>query len=281
MGDSSVSGAAITGAHMVGAEPAGARTTGAQTSGAPTSGVPISGTPIVGVLGGMGPAATVDFLGKLVEATPARTDQEHLRVLLWSDPSVPDRSAALQGRGPDPTAWLLDGARLLAGGGAQVIAVPCNTAHAFLAPVERQVGVQIVHMIDRTARHVAGRRPPIRRVGLLATTGTVRAGLYQTWLGARDIEVVTPAAEEQDRVARAIAWVKAGVRDGPGRLRASAARHGLTLVGDRLVARGAEALIAGCTEIPLVFGRDDAAVPVIDPTEVLAAEVVAAVAARS
>jgi aspartate racemase len=242
------------------------------------------GRPVVGILGGMGPAATADFFAKLVAATPARTDQDHLQVLLWSDPLVPDRSDALLDRGPDPTARLLCGVRLLTEGGARLIAVPCNTAHAFLGPADpvgvavRQAGVEIVSMIDETAREVAAIRPRIGRVGLLATTGTVRAGLYQGSLARRDIETIMPTKAEQDRVAAAIRRVKAGL---PGGAAGAAAADVFAAAGERLVARGARALIAGCTEIPLVYGGARAPVPVVDPGEVLAAAVVRYVACRS
>lgn len=229
--------------------------------------------PVVGVLGGMGPAATADFFQKLVIATPADTDQDHLRVLIWSDPLVPDRTAALLHDGPDPTAWMTRGARLLVAGGADLIAVPCNTAHAFLAAVERDVGVEIVHMIDRTARKVAALAPAVGRVGLLATPGTVRAGLYDSWLSRYGVGVVAPSPADQLAVTEVIARVKAGHR---GRAQATA----IAEVGQRLVDRGAQALIAGCTEIPLVFGSGRATVPVIDPSAVLADAVVAAVVGR-
>jgi aspartate racemase len=232
----------------------------------------VADRPVVGVLGGMGPAATADFFQKLVEATPAEIDQDHLRVLVWSDPLVPDRTAALLGDGPDPTSWLIRGARLLVAGGADLIAVPCNTAHAFLDAVEAEVGVEIVHMIDRTARAVAELDPGIRRVGLLATPGTVRARLYDSWLSRHGIAVVAASEAERRVVTEAIARVKAGHR-GPSEAAAIAE------IGGRLVGRGAQALIAGCTEIPLVFEPADTSVPVVDPTAVLADAVVGAVAA--
>jgi aspartate racemase len=227
--------------------------------------------PIVGILGGMGPAATADFFTKLVAATPAEQDQEHIQVLIWSDPMVPDRTAALLNHGPDPTAWLIRGAELLVTGGADLIAVPCNTAHAFLEPVERQVGVEIVHMIDQVAHCVAALTPPVRRVGVLATAGTVHAGLYDRWLARHHIDVVVPATAEQQAVSDAIKAVKSGIRH-------PSVTEAIARAGESLVARGAQALIAGCTEIPLVFGTQDASVPVIDPTDVLADAVVAAVA---
>jgi aspartate racemase len=229
--------------------------------------------PVVGVLGGMGPAATADFFQKLVVATPAENDQDHLRVLIWSDPLVPDRTAALLGDGPDPTAWMIRGARLLVAGGVDLIAVPCNTAHAFLDAVEGEVGVEIVHMIDRTARVVAALTPTVRRIGLLATPGTVRARLYDDWLSRYGIGVVAPDERDQVVVAEVIARVKAG------RWRRSDAAA-IAEVGQRLVDRGAQALIAGCTEIPLIFGAANTTVPVIDPTLALADAVVAAAGGR-
>lgn len=221
--------------------------------------------PTVGVLGGMGPAATADFYAKLVRATPAATDQDHLRVVIWSDPTTPDRTQALLEGGTDPTPWLVHGARVLAGAGADFIAVPCNTAHAFLPGVTSRVGVPVVHMIERTSRHLETRKPQVRTVGLLATTGTVRAKLYDTWLAEAGIELVTPDAASQDtEVMPAIRSIKAG--RSPGRLLPAAA--------GRLIDRGAQAIIAGCTEIPLGLYADDLPVPVADPTQVLADAVV-------
>lgn len=229
--------------------------------------------PIVGVLGGMGPAATADFFTKLVAVTPAQVDQEHLRVLVWSDPLVPDRSAALLDHSPDPSDWLIRGAKLLAAGGARLIAVPCNTAHAFLGSLERRAGVEIVHMIDQTASYVAALTPPVRRVGLLATAGTLRTRLYEGWLSPQGIGTLTPTASEQEILTEAIRMVKAGSRE-------TEISHAIARVSEHLVDRGAQALIAGCTEIPLVFRQSDASVPVIDPTLVLAHAVVATVAER-
>jgi aspartate racemase len=231
---------------------------------------PVPEGTVVGVLGGMGPAATADFYDKLVRATPATTDQHHLRVVVWSDPTVPDRSAAIVGDGPDPTPWLLRGARVLTGAGAGLIAVPCNTAHAFLATVEEQIGVPIVHMIDQAVRVVVEHAPRPRRVGLLATTGTVRAGLYQDWFARAGVDVVLPTSNEQeDLVASAIQAVKAGRR---GREVTGL----LADAGQRLARRGAQVLISACTEIPLVFDERHTSLPVIDPTWVLAHAVVAA-----
>lgn len=219
---------------------------------------------VIGVLGGMGPAATVDFFNKLVQSTPASRDQEHLRVVIWSDPTVPDRTEALQGRAPDPTPWLLDGARRLQEIGATHIAIPCNTAHAFVPSLAARIGIPIVHMIDAVARRLTRGASTVRRVGLLATTGTVESGLYQDWLERRGIEVVFPPPGRQAALMSAIRAIKGGRR---GVTEAQV----LAVVAHELVdGAGAEAIIAGCTEIPLCLTQEQVEVPLVDPARVLA-----------
>ena len=219
---------------------------------------------IIGILGGMGPAATADFYSKLVSMTPVHSDQEHLRTVIWSDPTVPDRTEALLGQGPDPTPWLLHGCRVLREAGATVIAIPCNTAHAFVPRIADRIGLPIIHMIDEVARHLATFEPPVRTAGLLATTGTVQAGLYQQWLTRVGIDLVLPDPASQDEeVMAAIRAVKAGER---GIL----AFEPLRRAAQRLVDRGAQAIIAGCTEIPLGLSPSAVDVPLLDPAVVLA-----------
>jgi aspartate racemase len=224
--------------------------------------------PIVGILGGMGPAATADLYAKIITATPATRDQDHLHVVIWADPTVPDRSTALLHGGEDPTPWLLRGARQLVAMGASFIAVPCNTAHAFFPTIERAITVPLIHMMDETATAVELAYPAIQRVGVLATTGTIASGLYQEWFATHHIEVVVPNDDLQERVVMgAIHQVKAG----------KMGRETTAMLSEAalfLVEHGAEALIAGCTELPLVFRDGDASVPVIDPTRVLAEAIV-------
>jgi aspartate racemase len=219
---------------------------------------------IIGILGGMGPAATADFYSKLVSMTPVHSDQEHLRTVIWSDPTIPDRTEALLGQGPDPTPWLLHGCRVLREAGATVIAIPCNTAHAFVPRIADRVGLPIIHMIDEVARYLATLQPPVRVAGLLATTGTVQAGLYQQWLDRVGISLVLPDPASQDlEVMAAIRAVKAGERG-------VAATEPLRRAARRLVDRGAQAVIAGCTEIPLGLAPAAVSVPLLDPAVVLA-----------
>lgn len=167
--------------------------------------------PVIGILGGMGPAATADFYSKLVALTPGSTDQEHPKVVIWADPTVPDRTLALTENGPDPTPWLIRGARVLRESGATTLAIPCNTAHAFLPAISSQLGLPVVHMIDEVARHIRTLSPAVTSVGLLATTGTVRTGLYQQWLSEYSIDVLVPGPAIQDElVMPAIRAIKSG-----------------------------------------------------------------------
>ncbi|GAA4325228.1 aspartate racemase [Streptomyces venetus] len=221
-------------------------------------------TEIVGILGGMGPAATADFYAKLVSLTPGTSDQDHLRTVIWSDPTVPDRTEALLGDGPDPTPWLLNGGRVLREAGATLIAIPCNTAHAFVPRIADHVGLPIVHMIGEVAQHLTTLRPRVRTAGLLATTGTVRAGLYQEWLDGYGIDLVLPEPDgRQEEVMAAVRAVKAGARDATATAPLVRAARGLT-------AQGAQVIIAGCTEIPLGLPADAIDVPLVDPAAVLA-----------
>ncbi len=223
-----------------------------------------SDTPVIGILGGMGPAATADFYSKLVALTPGATDQDHPKVVIWADPTIPDRTLALTENGPDPTPWLLRGAAVLTEAGAAMLAIPCNTAHAFLPAIASRLGVPVVHMIDEVARHISVYTPAITKVGLLATTGTVRAELYQQWLVTYGIDIVVPhSAIQNENVMPAIRAVKAGKHGGHiATALADAAQH--------LVEMGAQAVVAGCTEIPLSLAPEQAPCLLIDPAMVLA-----------
>jgi aspartate racemase len=230
---------------------------------------------VVGILGGMGPVATADFYLKLVQATPASSDQEHLRVLIWADPTIPDRTEALLLQGADPTPALIAGARLLEASGAGMLAVPCNTAHAFLGEVQAKVSIPIVHMIEETANHIQALVPAVRQVGLLSTTGTQKAGLYQAWLERKGISVLSPEDDVQDQqVMASIRGIKAGWS-------AQSVRLPLIAAAESLISAGAQVIIGGCTEIPLGLAPDDIELPLVDPAQILADAVVRRVLASA
>lgn len=223
----------------------------------------VSGATLVGILGGMGPAATADFYLKLINATPAAKDQDHIRTVIWSDPTVPDRSAALVGDGEDPTPSLVRGARRLAGCGASFIVIPCNTAHAFRVAIEQATGVPVLDMIAATVDVLGARVPTPSAVGVLATDGTLSTDLYREALTAKGYRSIEPQPEIQLRLMDALAMIKAGDVGWQ-------AQAGLGQAATHLVGRGADVLIAGCTEVVLGLRSDSVSVPVIDPAQVLA-----------
>jgi aspartate racemase len=228
---------------------------------------------VIGILGGMGPAATADFYAKLVASTHVLKDQDHPRVVIWADPAIPDRTEALLDGGEDPTPWMLRGIKILAGAGATMVAIPCNTAHAFIPSLADKAGLPIIHMIGEVARELAETTDPVTRIGLLATTGTCRTGLYQDWMDKRGIEVLLPDGEDQDTVMMAIRAVKSG----------QSGAHTQELfarIAHRLVQSGAQAIVAGCTEIPLALHADSLPVPLIDPALVLARAILTRVGIR-
>lgn len=224
--------------------------------------------PLVGVLGGMGPAATADFYAKLVRATPSRSDQTHLKVVIWSDPAVPDRTAALLARGPDPTAAITASALTLASLGCDLIAMPCNTAHAFLPAVQAQLGIPVLDMIEETVTRTAANSSGVRRVGILATTGTLHAELYQRALARHGLESTQPRAEDQDRLMDAIGAAKAGTAGGHD-------KQSVKRIARGLLEDGADALILACTEVPLLLPSAHAPALTVDSTQCLAEAVVA------
>ncbi|TNC26442.1 cysteate racemase [Amycolatopsis alkalitolerans] len=223
---------------------------------------------LVGVLGGMGPAATADFYARLIQHTPASRDQEHLRVVIWADPTVPDRvSAVLEGTdGPYPA--MLAGARRLCELGVTVAAMPCNTAHVFLPRLVADTGLPFVDMIEETVGALTRAGTAPRAVGLLGTRGIVHSRLYQDRLRAAGIRPVEPGPEVQAEVDAAIRAVKRGEL-------ATAGDHAVAAVR-RLAGGTVDAVVLACTELPVALRDSDrAGLPLlVDPTEQLAVAVV-------
>src|ERR671937_468722 len=163
---------------------------------------------LLGVLGGMGPLATVDFLRKLIEETPASRDADHVPVVVYSVPQIPDRPAAIIGDGPSPLPEMAAGVRVLARAGASCIAIPCNTAHYWFDELAREAGAPILHIADAACDALA-RRGGSPTVGVIGTRGTIAAGFYQERLTARGLQVVLSSDSDlTDFVLPAIAAVK-------------------------------------------------------------------------
>lgn len=222
---------------------------------------------MLGILGGMGPLAGATFLARLTLLTPATRDQDHIPTVLWSDPRVPDRTAARIGGGADPLPWLVRGIRGLEAAGSTCIAIPCNTAHGWYDGMAAATKLPILHIVDATGDELARLGCKGGRIGLLGTAGTLAMRLYQERLAPRGYECLVPTeAEMQSLVSTGIALVKAN--------RVPESRAPLLDAAERLIARGAEAVVLGCTEIPLAISADtDTArlgVPIADSIDALA-----------
>ncbi|MDQ0391542.1 aspartate/glutamate racemase family protein [Labrys monachus] len=229
---------------------------------------------LVGVLGGMGPAATLDFLDKLIAATPAERDQDHIPVTVWSNPRIPNRNRALLEPGsPSPGPDLQYGVRQLEAQGASFIAIACNTAHHWHAEMQAAVSIPILHIADiavaalREAGHLPG-----TAVGLMCSDGTLASGYYDTRLAEAGFAVIRPTDDMQRRMMTAIYAVKVADLTLAGRLSRELAKE--------FAAAGAGVLLLACTELPVALANDLCGLPsCIDATLCLARACVARAAA--
>ncbi|MDO5503151.1 MAG: amino acid racemase, partial [Actinomycetia bacterium] len=201
---------------------------------------------VVGILGGLGPAATVTFLDELVRLTDAHRDQDHVDAVVLQHGSVPDRTEAIIGTGPSPGPVLARDAQRLAAFGVDLIALPCNSAHAFIDEIEADLEVDVLSIVDITAERAA--RAPARTVAVFATEGTVAAGTYARALEARGVTPWLPPSPMQAQITAIIYdQVKAGEP-------ADVAL--LTSLVDEALDAGADVVLFGCTELSVVYAAE-------------------------
>ncbi len=225
---------------------------------------------VLGVLGGMGPLATVDFLRKLIEETPAERDEDHIPVIVYSVPQIPERPLAINGGGESPLPALLEGIRTLKQAGAVAIAIPCNTAHYWYDDMVREGGLPIVHIADAALAELASRCPRGATVGLIGTRGTLAAGFFQQRLAAHGYRcIVNSDADQEQLVSTAIKHVKRNELDAASAL--------LETAVTRLAREGAARVVLACTETPVVLDRlsPQTASLCVDATRALATACVA------
>src|SRR5579859_2799024 len=218
---------------------------------------------IVGVIGGMGPEATVDFLRRLVARTPARDDAGHLHVLVDNNPKIPSRIAALiEGTGEDPMPVLCRMAQGLEAQGADFLVIPCNTAHYYLPAIARSVRIPLLDMVELSVKKLLAAEAKPRRIGLLATPAVRLVGLYSERMARAGLQALFPVPPDEAALLAVIKAVKAGQFN--DRHRADYAR-----VAKSLCDAGAEALLIACTELSVVGPPDAVTAPVIDTLDVL------------
>lgn len=218
---------------------------------------------VIGILGGMGPGATLELFRRILNKTSALTDQDHLRIIIDNNPKIPDRTAALLHGGEDPLPLLVSTARNLENAGADFIVMPCNTAHHYIDRMGESINVSILNMIELTAASI---REPC--VGILATDGTLDSRLYHKACSKMGIELLSPEESDQSVTMDVIYLVK-GRQIDRDKAKAKAKAKAIK-VANRLVDRGAEAIVLGCTEVSLVLSQEDIHVPIYDALEILA-----------
>lgn len=214
-------------------------------------------------MGGMGPAATVDFMAKVIAMTDSGRDQDHVHMIVDQDPSVPNRQEAIRSGHDDVTPHLAAMAKRLENAGAEFLVMVCNTAHVFLDDVRAASRIPFISIIEESVVEVEKLCPAASVVGVMATDGCLGTDIYQRAIAASGRTPLVPGSDDLRELMRLISAIKAG--DQGDTLAA-----GMQTVARHLVARGAEVIIGGCTEIPIVFDGAGFDVPVVSSTDVLA-----------
>ena len=202
---------------------------------------------ILGVLGGMGPAASAEFLKILAEKYPAEKDQDHPVVYMISDPKIPDRGSAIEGNGEDPSPYLINDLEKLIGWGAELLAVPCNTAHYFIDRFRDRIGVPIVHIIEATVEASMKKSP--KGAWMISTMGTARSGLYQKAAADRGYRLMIPPEDVRKEIQKAIVFVKSGKMEDAARA--------IERVAAKLWEIEDLPIVTACTELPLAYDASD------------------------
>lgn len=218
---------------------------------------------IVGVIGGMGPDATVDFMRRVIAATPASDDKDHLHMLVDNNPKIPSRIAALiEGTGEDPTSVLCAMAKALEAQGADFLVMPCNTAHYYLPAIARSVGIPLLDMVDLSISRLKAVPGNPRRIGMLASPAVRMVGLYRRRMEQAGLQALFAEQACEDELLGIIKAVKAG------RL---SDRHwsGYSKIANHLAERGAQALLIACTELSVMGAPAGNSLPLIDTLDVL------------
>lgn len=223
---------------------------------------------LVGIIGGMGPEATIDFMSRVLAATPAKSDQDHIRTVVENNPRIPSRQLAMRGEGVDPGKSIAEIAARLQSMNADFIVMPCNLAHAWQSDIEAAISIPFVSIVEESVRSALDRSGDDSAVGLMTTPGCFTAGLYQRALADAGRPVITQTPDE-------LAETMSLVEDIKGGNKSPQVTEGLLALANALVRRGAKVLIAACTEFPLVLDQSMFDVAFVSSTDVLAKKTVA------
>ena len=219
---------------------------------------------VIGILGGMGPLATVELFRRIVLKTPAKKDQDHPRIIIYNNSKIPDRTAYILGKGETPLPELIESAKKLEAWGVDFIIMPCNTAHYFAEEIQKAVNIPFINMIEETAEYI--KNLGLKKIGILATDGTIKGMVYHRALLSRGIKIAVPTEKDQKSLMDAIYdGIKAGNIEW--------GRREILKVAKKLEKRS-DGLIAGCTEVSVALRQEDFKIPLIDPMDVIAEKAV-------
>lgn len=223
---------------------------------------------MVGVIGGMGPEATVDFMMKVIRSTPAQRDSDHIRMIVDNNGKIPSRIEAILGNGVSPVDELIDIAKRLERYGVDFLVIPCNTAHYYYDEVKRAVNIPVLNMIHLTRKRVLKQLPGIKRVGILASSALLSTNLYQEIFQAVGIEIIVPMESIQKSLMEVILAVKKG--------EVTEHHFGVVKIAiEELFERGVGGVIIGCTELSVLTDKiTNTPVPLFDSSLILAEETV-------
>lgn len=222
---------------------------------------------VIGIMGGMGPEAGADLFLQITKATHAKTDTDHLHIIMDSNPKMPSRQDAILNGGESPVPAMVATAQNLVKAGADVIIIGANTAHYFYDDVAKQVSVPFLHIIDEAVKETERLVPGIKKVGVMATSAAMKAHVYEKSCDKFGIQVLSVSPDIQDMMQAAIFDHDFGFKyNGRTEKCINTAKQ----VAEYLISQGAEALIMGCTEIPLILGDAKFSVPLIDPNIIIA-----------
>lgn len=220
----------------------------------------------IGILGGMGPEATAYMFELIIKHTKAEKDQDHIPVIIYSNPKIPHRTEAIIGKGPSPVPHLVESIKTLLQAGSDFIIIPCITAHHFIPELKAEINFPFISLLDESLIWAKEKIPEVKRAGLIASKGTIKSRLFHKTFSIAGIEIFGPDEQEQEQIMEAI-FGKEGIKAG---FRSDKAKETIVQTARKLIARGAEGIIAGCTEIPLVLEDKDISVPLIEPMRIVA-----------
>ena len=215
----------------------------------------------------MGPEATLLMFQKIISLSPSNCDKEHIEIFIHNNTNIPDRTDAVLHNGVSALKELSRSVDILTSAGSEIIIIPCMTSHYYIADLQRTTDAKIINAVEKSVLHIIASYPDIKNVGILSTTGTLKSRLFQKELEKYSLgPIILPNDMQEEHVMGAI-YGDSGIKAGCKNIHV---KNKLIAASEYLIDRGAQVIVAGCTEIPLVLEEDDINMPLIDPLTVLA-----------